>query len=92
MVLTTLSSGTLAFLGSVSRASSAALMAYSAHSVALDTGTCTKPQSQVSPKWCSMAISAAINTCSGVPNLYQSGSGHIDETPISVCNRPLLLI
>jgi hypothetical protein len=35
MVLTTLSSGTLAFLGSVSRASSAALIFYSAHSVAL---------------------------------------------------------
>ena len=32
-------------------------------------GICTRPPtgSQVSPRWCSMPISAAFSTCSGVP-------------------------
>src|SRR5690606_10657866 len=94
MVLTTLSKGTFALAGSESNASSAALMALMAPMQLRSIhGICTNPPmgSQVRPRWCSMAISAAMSTCSGLPPIssVRAAAAMAEDTPISAWQPPM---
>ncbi|MCY1551442.1 hypothetical protein D9M68_877750 [compost metagenome] len=77
----------------------AALMALT-EAIALRSmqGICTRPPtgSQVRPRWCSMPISAAFSTCSGVPpSTAHSAPAAIEQatptSPWQPTSAPLML-
>ena len=94
MDLITLSRETLALLGSPSKAKYEAVMALIAPIEFLSIhGICTKPPigSQVKPRWCSIAISAAIKTCPGLPPeiSVKAAAAIADDTPTSAWQPPM---
>ena len=88
MVLMTVSSGILASAGSLASASVDAVIALTAPIVFRSMqGICTSPAtgSQVRPRWCSSAISAAMATWPGEPPRHwvRPAAAMALETPIS---------